>query len=186
MPNASAHSFASPYRWYHELKGLFILSLERCRAGERDPARHYTPEQTAYLASIGLTAQELFDFADDHTRYDGDPDWETTLLTNAIRREYFLTVQQGQASGNLVAMDKLPSKGEKLDGIPWLPRLIKKAEAKLRGEMPPELMYGCAGDRRFFRERGLSQSDFLRLVWVTGGDATRILAYAKTGQLPPL
>lgn len=186
MPNDSTHPTSSPYRWYHELKQLFVLSVERCRAGERDPERHYNPEQAGYLASIGLSAQELFDFADDHTRYDGDPDWETTLLTNAVRREYFLAVQKGRTSAKRILMDELPAKSEQLDGVPWLPRLIKKAEAKLRGEMPPELMYGCAGDRGFFREHRLSQPDFLRLVWMTGSDEAKILAYVKTGQFPPL
>ena len=186
MPTDTPHLVASPYRWYHELKQLFVQSLERCRAGERSPARHYTNEQIGYLASIGLSPQEFFDFADDHTRYDGDPDWETTLLTNAVRREYFLGVQKGQASAKQVAMGSLPTKGAQLGGIPWLPRLIKKAEAKLRGEMPAELMYGCSGDRGFFREHRLSQPDFLRLVWLTNSDEGRILEYVKTGQFPPL
>ncbi len=116
---------------------LFVQSLERCRVGEKDLERFFTPEQQVFLASVGQTPQEIFDFADDHTRYDGDPDWETYLLVSAVRRDYFLTIQHGTARRQTVSMDDLPAKDARLGGIPWLPRIIKKAEAKLRGEMPP-------------------------------------------------
>ena len=178
------HPQGSPYRWYHELKALFVLSLERCRAGETDPARFFTEEQTAYLASIGQTPREIYDFADDHTRGDGDPDWETYLLTSAVRRDYFLTVQHGQPTGKLVSMDDLPPKDAKLGGIPWLARAIKKAEAKLRGEMPADLMFDCAGDRNFFREHHLNPADFLRHVWAADGDENKVLEYVKASMSP--
>ena len=172
----------SQYRWHHELKQIFVRGLERHRAGEISPEGHFNEAERAFLASIGLTVQEMFDFVDDHVRYDGDPDWETTLLVNAIRRDYFVDVQQGQWSTNLVDMDGLPAKDAKLDGVPWLARMIKKAEAKLRGEMPPDLMYGCAGDRSFLREHGLHAADFLRVVWSTDGDEGKVLAFVRGEQ----
>ena len=174
----------SQYRWHHELKQLFVQALERYRAGERDPARFFTPQETAYLASIGQTPQELYDFADDHARSDGDPDWETLLLISAVRRDYFLTVQGGRHSERTVSMDGLPAKDAKLGGIPWLPRIIKKAEAKLRGEMPDDLMYDCGGDRNFFREHHLGPADFLRRVWAADGDENGVLAYVKAATPP--
>ena len=169
----------SQYRWHHELKQIFVLSLERYRSGELRPEQHFNETERTFLASVGLTAHELFDFVDDHVRYDGDPDWEMTLLVNAVRRDYFLTVQKGQWSTHLADMDALPAKDAKLDGIPWLPRIIKKAEAKLRGEMPPELMYGCGGDRNFFREHGLHAADFLRVVWAADGDEGKVIAFVR-------
>ena len=170
---------SSQYRWFHELKQLFVLGIERHRSGELTPEKHFNEQERAVLGSVGLTAHELFDFVDDHVRYDGDPDWENVLLTNAVRRDYFLTVQQGQWSTNLVSMGDLPAKDARLDGIPWLARMIKKAEAKLRGEMPPDLMYGCAGDRNFLREHGLNAADFLRCVWAADGDEQKVLAYVR-------
>ncbi len=170
---------ASQYRWYHELKQIFVRGIERHRSGELNPERHFSEAERAFLASIGLTAHEFFDFVDDHVRYDGDPDWETTLLVNAVRRDYFLTVQRGQWSTSLVSAADLPAKDAKIDGIPWLARIIKKAEAKLRGEMPPELMYGCGGDRNFLREHGLNAADFLRNVWSANGDEGKVLAYVR-------
>ncbi len=168
-----------PYRWHHELKQLFVLSLERYRVGERNPDQFFAEEGRSYLASIGMKPQELYDFVEDHARGDGDPDWETVLLISAARRDYFLTVQHGQASEQTVSMDNLPAKSDQLDGIAWLPRIIKKAEAKLRGEMPPDLMYGCGGDRNFFREQHLNAADFLRHVWASHGDAQKVAGYVK-------
>ena len=173
------HPAHSQYRWYHELKQLFVQSLERYRVGEHNLDRHFTEAQQEYLASIGMTPQELYDFAEDHAKHDGDPDFETVLLISAVRRDYLLTAQHGQPSDHQIAMDELPPKDAKLEGIPWLSRLIKKAEAKLRGEMPPDLMYGCAGDRRFCQEHGLHPADFLRHVWAAGGDEQKVLTYVQ-------
>ncbi len=76
-------------------------------------------------------------------------------------------------------MDKLSPKSAQLGGIEWLPRIIEKAQAKLRGEMPPELMYGCGGDRAFLREHGIHAADFLREVWAAGNDTGRILDFVR-------
>ena len=172
LPMTTPNSPHSAYRWHHELKQLFVQGLERLRAGEIDPRKHFNEAERAFLASVGITPQELFDFVDDHTRGDGDPDWETVLLVSAVRRDYFLNEQHGKPSEHTVSMDDLPAKDDKsVGGIPWLARVIKKAEAKLRGEMPAELMFGCSGDRSFFREHGLHPADFLRHVWASHGDS---------------
>jgi hypothetical protein len=104
---------------------------------------------------------------------------ETALLITATRREYFLSVQKGKRSGRVIDMDKLPSKSAQLGGIEWLPRIIEKAQAKLRGEMPPELMYCCGGDRAFLSEQGIHPADFLREVWAAGDDHQRILEFVR-------
>ena len=183
--SATPHPLHGQYRWHHELKALFVMALERCRNGETNPARFFTPEQQEFLASVGQTPQEIYDFADDHNRYHGDPDWETYLLISAARRDYFLAVQDGKPTGQTISTDDLPSKDAKLDGIPWLPRVIKKAEVKLRGEMPADLMFGCGGDRNFFREHGIHPADFLRRVWAAEGDEAKVLEYIKASQPPP-
>lgn len=166
------------YRWHHELKQLFVLALDRYRSGERDPRRYFSVDQTDYLASIGQTPQELFDFAEDHEKYH-EPDWETVLLISAARRDYLRTVQHGVVSKRVTSMEDLPAKDTELGGIKWLARAIAKAESKLRGEMPPELMYDCGGDRNFFREHGLHPADFLRNVWAANGDADKMVEYVR-------
>jgi hypothetical protein len=138
----------------------------------------FNHEDIAFLATIGCTAQELFDFVDDSLRYD-DLDYETTLAVAAIRRDYFLNVMKGKSTGRTASMDSLPAKTAEVDGIAWLPRLIEKARLKLRGEMPDDLMYGCAGDRPFLRNMHMNLPGFLKLVWKCGDDDRRIINDVK-------
>ena len=60
---------------------------------------------------------------------------------------------------------EMPGKSETVRGIEWLPRLIPKAKAKLRGELPASLMYCCGGDRAFFKQHDISPPEFLGVVW---------------------
>jgi len=82
-----------------------------------------------------------------------------------VRRSYFLNVQGGRPSSAVLDESKMPAKTEAVRGIEWLPRIIPKAKAKLRGELPASLMYCCGGDRRFFRTHDILPSEFLGLVW---------------------
>jgi hypothetical protein len=127
----------------------------------------FTEAEVRDLAAIGCTAQELFDFVDDFCN-GGEPPFETVLLITAVRRDFFLTEQQGKPSGRVIDMDRLPPKQEAVDGIEWLPRIIAKARAKLRGEMPPDLMYGCGGDRPFAKRMKFDLPDDDRAIidWV--------------------
>jgi hypothetical protein len=174
------------YNWPKTFRELFEDGLDAYRAGRCDAQTMFSPEQVEFLESIGANPQEIFDFVED-TFHGGDPGFETSLLVTAVRREYFLSVQKAQRSGRLIDMAALPAKGAELDGIEWLPRIIEKARAKLRGEMPPELMYGCGGDRGFLREHGIHAADFLREVWAAGDDTRRILEFVRrsAADVPP-
>ena len=162
------------YDWANEFYNLYHQATELYQNGKRQPRELLTPEAAKSLASIGCTPQELFDFVEDECT-DGEPTYGTVLLITAVRRDYFLTVQQGQSSGDLISMQSLPAKDAQLAGLRWLPRLIAKAQAKLRGQMPAELMYGCGGDRAFLESVDVHPADFLRLVWMTDGDDRKIL-----------
>jgi hypothetical protein len=139
----------------------------------------FTAQDAAFLDAAGCTTQELFDFVDDAQRYGGDPDFETSLAVTAIRRDYFLKVLGGKSTGRIATMSSLPAKSAEVDGISWLPRLIVKARLKLRGEMPAELMYGCAGDRPFLRRMNMTLPLFLELVRDSGDDDRRIVNAVK-------
>lgn len=152
--------------------------MDAYRGGKHDAASMFTDAHREFLDGIGATPQEIFDFVEDSSR-GGDPGLETTLLVTAVRRDYFLVGQDGKRSKKLISMDALPDGDAELGGIEWLPRIIAKARAKLRGEMPPELMYCCGGDRAFLREQGIHPADFLREVWAAGEDDERILKYVK-------
>ncbi len=166
------------YQWHAPLKELFHRAIEKYQRGERGAASYFNADELAYLASIGQTAQELYDFAEDHAR-GGDPEWETVLLITSARRDYFLAEQQGQTSSHRIDMAALPSKDAEIEGIGWLPRLIAKAESKLRGEMPDDLMYDCGGDRGFFKHHDVHPADFLRAAWGAKGDAAKLVRFVR-------
>ena len=164
--------------WKAEFQSVWERGIAAWKAGRNSAATMFGTKDAAFLATIGCTAQELFDFADDFLGY-GDFDFETVLAVASIRRDYFLNVMHGKASGRVVPMSELPAKAAAVDGIAWLPRLIAKARIKLRGEMHPDLMYGCAGDRPFLRERGMTLPQFLQLVRDQGDDDRAIVAAVK-------
>jgi hypothetical protein len=166
------------YNWAKQFREVFEDGMDAYRAGKHDAASMFNDKHRELLEDIGATPQEIFDFVEDSNR-GGDPGFETTLLITAVRRDYFLVVQNGKRSKKTVSMDSLPDGDAELGGIEWLPRIIAKAHAKLRGEMPPELMYCCGGDRAFLREHGIHPADFLREVWAAGEDDERILKYVK-------
>jgi hypothetical protein len=164
--------------WELKFREVWDRGVEAWRAGRRTAQTMFAPVDVAFLAGHGCTAQELFDFVDDSLRY-GDFDFETVLAVTAIRRKYFLEVMQGKPTGRVRSMRELPAKSDQVDGIAWLPRLIAKARIKLRGELNPDLMYGCAGDRPFLRERQMSLPEFLQLVWDAGEDDRAIVEAVK-------
>jgi hypothetical protein len=170
------------YDWPIEFKSIYQAATECYAAGATSAAKLLGKSELAFLASIGCSAQELFDFIDDKARY-GEPDYETVLLITGVRRDYFYLEQNGLSTGFQIDMDQLPAKSAEVDGIAWLPRLIEKARAKLRGEMPADLMYGCGGDRPFLRGVNVEPSEFLRLVWSAGDDQRKIINYVKQRQL---
>jgi hypothetical protein len=168
----------SEKNWEQELKDIYHNAVDRYLQGGHTADSLFNPGEVIFLTSIGHTAQEVYDFAEDKVK-DGEPDWETFLLIAAARRDYFLVEQDGEYSSSIVESDSLPSKEDEVEGIVWLPRIIEKAKAKLRGEMNPDLMYGCGGDRRFFRDNNVHPADLLRHVWAADGDDQKVIAYVK-------
>jgi hypothetical protein len=164
--------------WETTFADLFHASVVRYKSGHEKAAGLMDAEGKKFLGSIGYTEQEFFDFVEDFSR-GGEPTLETALKIAAVRRDYFLNVQGGKPSSHLIDMSKLPSKDATVEGIGWLPRILPKAEAKLRGEMPADLMYGCGGDRRFFRENHVDPAEFLRRVWEAKGDHAPVIAWVK-------
>lgn len=166
------------YDWTSEFRQIYQQGVKGYAQGNTRPALMFDAAQEAALASIGCSTQELFDFVEDWLTC-GEPDYEFALLVSAVRRDYFLTVQKSVHSGRELDMDQLPPKHAAVHGIVWLPRLIEKARAKLRGEMPPELMYGCGGDRAFLAKVNVHAADFLRVVWAAGSDSEAIVSYVR-------
>jgi hypothetical protein len=156
---------------YDKAAGLYA-------GGQRGAESFFSPEEKSWLAGNGLTAQHLYDYAEDQNNY-GEPGYDNALAIEAVRRDYFRNEQGHSASATVLDEGSLPPKDAKLQGIGWLPRLIPKARAKLRGELPASLMYCCGGDRKFFKENDILPSEFLALIWRAGTDEAAIVAWVK-------
>ncbi len=165
--------------WEVRFTKLFQTSVDKYQAGHQKAEGLIDDKGKTFLASIGHTTQEFFDFVEDFAK-GGEPTLETALKIASVRREYFLKEQNSTASKHQIIVADLPAKDAQVEGIGWLPRLLPKAEAKLRGEMPPELMYGCGGDRKFFRTHGIDPADFLRRVWNARGKHDEVITWVKS------
>ncbi len=173
-------SSMSNYNWADTFREVYDSGYEVYMRGEKYPDEMFTEEQLEFLRSIGATGQEIFDFVEDNILSGGEPSFETVLLITAARRDYFLSQQRGQWTDEKVRVADLPAKTAELDGIVWLPRIIAKARAKLRGQMPEELMYGCGGDRPFCKRHNIHLADLLRVVWMAGENDDLIVQYIKS------
>ncbi|MFC4991154.1 hypothetical protein [Rubritalea tangerina] len=166
--------------WNDQFLKLFRRCIEAYRGGNTDFESYYTEEDLNFLASIGYKPRELFDFVEDLADA-GEPTESTALLVASVRRDYLMVVQNGILSDHEVTSDDIPSKPTEYDGIAYLPRIVAKAEHKLRGELDPNLMFGCGGDRNFLRNHGdIPMADFLRHVWAADGDIQQIADYVKS------
>ena len=166
--------------WNDKFLALFDRCVATCRSGNRDFTTCHTPGDLAFLAEIGYQIREFFDFVEDFCD-EGEPSASTALLIAAVRRDYFLTVQQGVISEQILTRDEIPTFGDELLGIPYLPRILAKARAKLRGELDPDLMFCCGGDRHFLKNHGdIHPADFLRWVWAVGDDDGKLAAWVAT------
>lgn len=168
----------SSYLWTHTLREIYDKSVALYQQGNRELDTYFNDGETGFLSSIGLRPINMYDYAEDMNA-SGEPDWNTVLLMTAARRDYFLYHQHGKVNATVTEADSLPPKAEALEGIPWLPRIIRKATCFLEGGLCHEIMYCCGGDRRFLKEHDIHPADFLRAVWASGGDQAKVLAFVR-------
>lgn len=154
---------------------LHAEAAAACRSGCRTPGAVVPPDGLEFLGGLGIDAQCIYDYADDFTRY-GAPSRETFLAVAEIRASHFRGACGGKAAGTRHPEPALPPKAEEFGGVPWLPRIIRKAQWFLEGSLPADIMYGCSGDRAFLEKFGIGLPKFLELVRDNGGDPAAVLA----------
>lgn len=160
------------------LKQIWDDAIATYQAGNRAPDTYFDKSTLADLASIGLNAMDVYDPVEDFL--DGEEiDFNTFLLISAARRDYFFSVQKGQLSAKVLDSSTLPAKDSEARGIIWLPRIIQKAHAKLRGELSAESMYSCGGDRRFLKTNNIHASEFLRVVWAYEDEPDKLIDWVE-------
>jgi hypothetical protein len=157
-----------------DFRAIYDHAVALYAKGQRGADTFFDAGQLSFLAANGLTAQHIYDYAEDHVA-GGEPGFEQALAIELVRRDYFLNTQGGVPSPAVLDQASLPAKSEAVRGIEWLPRLIPKARAKLRGELPASLMYCCGGDRRFFRTHQIAPAEFLALLARHEGDDQAVI-----------
>ncbi len=153
------------YEFQKTFRALYDKAVAAYGRGQRGADTFFTADELGFLRANGITAQHLYDYAEDHNNYDGEPGYDVALSIELVRRDYFLNQQAGRPSSTTLDETSLPPKDAAVDGITWLPRIIPKTKAKLRGELPASLMYCCGGDRRFLKTNDINPAEFLTLVW---------------------
>ncbi len=162
--------------WAERFRTLFDKKVGMYKNGIHNALAMFSKEEEAFLRSIGATTQEVFDFVEDWCE-DEIPNPEVALAIVKIRRDYFLKEQEGQFSERVRSEKEFPSRGASLAGLEWFPRIVAKAQAKLRGELPPDLMYSCGGDRRFLNTVNVSPVEFLETVREAGDNVEHIVKF---------
>ena len=164
--------------WIPKFRTLFEQKVASYKKGLRNADAMFSHEEKEFLRLLGATPQEIFDFVEDWCE-DGEPDLEMVIAITKIRRDYFLNEQQGQYSEIVKNTDLFPPREASLAGLEWFPRIIEKARAKLQGELPADLMYGCGADRRFLKKVNIDPVEFLQRVWEAGDDVDHILQFVR-------
>lgn len=164
------------YTFADQFRTLYDKAVRLYAAGQRGADTFFDATERAWLAANGLRAQDFYDYAEDQLG-GGEPGYDRALAMETVRRDYFLNAQGGRASGRVLDESSLPPKDAAVEGISWLPRIIPKTKAKLRGELPPSLMFSCGGDRRFFKEHDIHPAEFLSVVWRHENDDAAIVRW---------
>jgi hypothetical protein len=164
------------YNFHQELSRIWEKAVSLYMSGKTDSVTFPISEEITLLASWGITKMDLFDYAEDWCLH-REPDLLTFILVHYERWSYFIEEQKGQPSSELLDSSTLPAKTACAEGIVWLPRILPKARAKLRGELPPEVMYGCGGDRQFFQHNQVHPAEFLRVVRRFGNDDNSVFQW---------
>ncbi len=163
-----------------QFNALFDKCLAQYKSGNKDFNSYYNEQDLEFLASIGYKVREFFDFIEDY----GDaqvPTPQEALAIAQVRQNYLLQEQGGTLSTHEISHDELPVFGETIQGIDYLPRILFKATAKLKGELDPDIMFGCGGDRRFVSKfPAYTLSSFLQLVWDLNFDGDQIATTLKS------
>ena len=155
------------FNYQKELVQIWEKSVKLYQKGNTEAENFPISDDLPFLNNIGLNKMDIFDYVEDWI-CEGTPDLATFLLIHDIRRGFFIEEQKGINSQKKLSSKDLPGKHEEIEGIVWLPRIIPKARAKLRGELPTETMFCCGGDRAFLQKNDIHPVEFLRITQKAG------------------
>ncbi len=164
--------------WNDHFMRIFKEGVERYHlAPTQVPDQFFLPDEIAFFESIGYQSTELYPYIKAYA-IEGYPSPSLSLLIASVRRSFFINSQRNiRGQMPIILESQLPREYEALQDISYLPRILRKAEAKLHGNLDPSVMFYCAQDRKFLKEHGdFHPADFLQLVWNARGDKQKLIA----------
>ena len=167
------------YSFHLEISRIWQKAVNLYKNGHKEPQNFPIEDELSLLADYGMTKMDVFDYVEDWCLHQ-EPDIMTFILVHYERWNYFTEVQKRKPSIKQLDPSTLPAKSEHAGGVAWLPRILPKTRAKLRGELPDEVMYGCGGDRQFFQLNNIHPAEFLRVVRNYDDDDQRIIDWVLT------
>ena len=179
LARVRAGDYNGSMEWNDRFMQVFTAAVYRFHEqGRMGAEQFFLPGEQAFLASMGYMPQEMYDYVADYATL-GDPTPSSILLIAAARRAFFLTNQRGIMGGAVQLKESdIPRESDEFQDIAYLPRIIRKAEAKLHGTLPRNLMFYCEKDRAFLRTHGdIAPADFLYAVWAAHGDRQKVISY---------
>lgn len=168
--------------WNDRFMELFRDAVGRYHEQPQTPVNNFfLPEELSLLAEIGYHPGEMHAYVQEYATK-GDPGPSTILLIAAARRSYFLIQERGQIrKAKPIRAENLPAPTDDYQEVPYLPRIIAKATAKLYGILAPNVMYYDNDDREFLRSHGdIHPADFLYMVWNAHGDKQKVVSAVLT------
>ena len=104
------------YDWTEKFRQCYDKAVAEYGKGNRQLTTYFNAEESAFLASIGCSAQEVYDFAEDWCTGQ-EPSFATVVLITSVRRDFFRVVQNGKPSTRKVSMADLPAKDAEAAGF---------------------------------------------------------------------
>jgi hypothetical protein len=143
------------YDFGQSFRAIYLKAVDLYGQNQRGADTFFREEELAFLNANGITAQHLYDYAEDHSNYD-EPGFEIALGIEMVRRDYFLNVQDGERLGKTANPVHWPAKSETVKG-----------------------MVCCGGDRQFFKISDIHPAEFLALVWRMGDNDKAIIDWVE-------
>lgn len=165
--------------FHTELARIWQSAVDLYSLGKTDADTFPIDQEIPILSSLGMSKIDVFDYAEDWCLHQ-TPDLLTFILVHYERWSFFTEEQNNIPSDKRLDPKDLPDKTKHIRGILWLPRILPKARAKLKGELPDGVMFGCGGDRQFFQSNHIHPAQFLRLVRRFGDNDEAIIEWVET------
>src|ERR1700679_2368891 len=99
----------SNYEFPKQFASLYDKAVALYGKGQRGAETFFEKGEASWLAANGLTAQNLYDYAEDEVG-GAEPGFAHALTIETVRRDFFLNVQKGIASKAVLVEVALPAK----------------------------------------------------------------------------